>query len=96
MIYICEMENGETFEAQSKKKLTENIINYFVENDCEVDQIKNIHCVFKDETVRNLCQDAINKIQNIIEKEVEQQKKYANENLKGQKEIEQDYYASLI
>jgi len=96
MILVCEMQNGEVFEASSKKKLTESMINYFGENDEDAGQIKAVYCIFKNERADEICNNAVSKIQEIIDKGVSDWRKYANENWQGQKEIERDYYANLL
>lgn len=96
MILICEMENGETFEANTNKKLIKSIVTYYGENDEDAGQIKAVYYILKDERTDELCQNAVNKIQEIVDKGISEFRKCANENWKGQKEIERDYYASLI
>lgn len=96
MIVVAEMRNGGTFEAQSRKKLIEKMINYFGENDRDAGQIKALYVVFKNNTVDELCKEAVRKTQDAIDEGTREWRKIAEQEYRGQMMIEQEYYANLI
>ena len=90
MILIAKMQNGGVFEAPSKKKLTQDMIQYFGENDCQADQIEGIYCIFKNDKINEFCKDVVNKIQNIIDEGITEWREIADQEYHGQKEIESE------
>jgi predicted transcriptional regulator len=96
MIVIAEMQNGGVFEAASKKKLTEQMIQHFAERDKEAGQIKAIFGVFKDDSAEEFCKEAVQKIQEIVNAGVAESRKIADQEYRGQREIESDFRAGLL
>lgn len=90
MILVAEMKSGGVFEAESKKKLTAQMIQHFAENDCNAGQIKAIYCVFKDDRTNEFCRDVINKAQNIVDNGVMEWRKTSDEEYSGKKQIESE------
>lgn len=88
MILVAEMKSGGVFEAASKKKLTTQMIRHFGENDCDAGQIKAIYCVFKNDRTTEFCRDVVEKMQAIIDEGVAEWQKIADEEYRGQREIE--------
>jgi len=89
------MKNGGDFEAESKKKLTEKIIEYFAENNEESTQIKAIYCIFKDDSTDEFCSDVVLRIQNIVDKGVVEAKNLLRR-VSCQKEIEREVSANFL
>ena len=96
MILVAEMKKGGVFEAETKRELTKSMIKYYSSNDCGVDQIKSIFCIYNDERTNELCRLAIGKIQDIVEEGVENEKKQAKEGYEGEMANHSDYLANLI
>ncbi len=96
MILVAEMQNGGVFEAISKRKLTNQMIQHFAENDCDAGQIKAIYCIFKNDRTDELCGENIAKIQDIVDEGVSEWRKIAAEEWRGQKEIEREFRAGLL
>jgi hypothetical protein len=90
MILIAEMKNGGVFEADSKKKLTDQMIRHFAENDCDAGQIKALYIIKKDDRTNEFCNDVVTKIQSIIDKGIAEWRKIADEEYRGQQEIESE------
>lgn len=95
MLWIVEMQSGGVFEAATKRKIVDSMIQHFAENDDSAAQIKAIFCVFKDDRTDELCQSAVSKMQDIIDEGVSEWRKSAEEEAEGQREIERDFYANL-
>ena len=96
MIYTAEILKVGDFQAPTKKILTEKIVNYFRENEDETCKIVSIRCDFKDDTSHDLCQNAIDKSQEILDKEIEEARKSTREERLGREQIESDFYDNLI
>jgi hypothetical protein len=90
MIVIAEMQSGGVFEAASKKKLTEQMIQHFAERDKEAGQIKAIFGVFKDDTAEEFCKEVVQKIQEIVDAGVAESRKIAAQEYRGQQEIKSE------
>lgn len=96
MIVIAEMQTGGVFEAESKRKLSAQMIQHFAENDEDAGQIKAIYVVKKDDSTDELCSDVVAKIQDIIDEGVAEWREAARIEREGQKDIERDYWASRL
>jgi hypothetical protein len=96
MIVIAEMESGGVFEAPSKKKLTDQMIQHFAENNEDAGQIKAVYCVFKDDSTEEFCKEVVGKIQNIVDNGVSEYRKIADQEYRGQKQIESDYHEACL
>lgn len=99
MLYTAEISNvGDNlyFTAPTKKILVEKIVNYFRENEDETCKIVSIWCEFKDDSTREFCNDAVGKIQEIVDNEIKQTRKSTREERLGREQIESDFYNNLI
>lgn len=99
MLYTAEISNvGDNlyFTAPTKKILTEKIVNYFRENEDETCKIVSIWCEFKDDSTREFCDDAVGKIQEIVDNQIKQTRKSTREERLGREQIESDFYDNLI
>lgn len=96
MILVADMQSGGCFEAASKRKLTEQMIQHFAENDEDAGQIKAIYVVKKDDSTDEICQKVVGKIQDIIDEGVAEWRQAARIEREGQKDIERDYWASRL
>jgi len=96
MILVAEMKNGGAFEAESKNKLTAAMIEYFGNNDEQAEQIKAIYCVYKDDRCREFSGKIIEKIQAFVETEVSRWRKIADQELEGQRDIEDELRGNLF
>ncbi len=96
MLFIAEMQTGGCFEATTKRKGVEQMIQHFAENDCSAGQIKSIFYLFEDGRCNEICGDVVGKIQDMVDEGVAEWRKIADEEWRGQKEIERDFYAGLL
>ena len=96
MIVICEMRSGGVFEATSKKNLTAAMIRYYAERDQEPAQIKAIFCVKKDGKTDEFCKMVVDRMQEIVDQGVKEWRKEADQEYRGQKEIESDYREACL
>jgi len=96
MILIAEMQNCGFFEAESKKKLTDQMIQHFGQNNQDAGQIKAIYCVFKDDRTKEFCKEVVGKVQNIVDNGVSEYRKIADQEYRGQKQIESDYREACL
>jgi hypothetical protein len=96
MLLVAEMQSGGVFEAASKKKLTAQMIQHFGESDQDAGQIKALYVIKKDDRTDEFCRDVVAKIQDIVDEGVAEWRKTADEEYRGQKEIEQDYWAAVL
>jgi len=94
MILVAQMQSGGVFEAASKRKLTDAMIQHFAENNQDAGQIKGVFCVLKDDRIKEFCSEVVEKFQNIIDEGVqycrEQQQQWESEH----EMLRSDYRAS--
>lgn len=96
MIIVAQMQSGGCFEAENKRKLSQQMIQHFGENDEEAGQIKSLFYVLNDDRTDEICQRGIDILQEIIDEGVAEWRKIADEEYRGQKEIERDYWATVL
>lgn len=96
MILVAEMRKGGVFEAESKKKLTDKIIEYFAESDQEAGQIKAIYIIKKNDKTDEFCNEVVKKIQYIVDEGVSKWRKKVDEECFNQKEIRRDYLSGVL
>lgn len=96
MFYVVEMQQGGVFEPETKRKGVAQIIQHFAERDEEAGQIKAIYIVKKNDKTDEFCRDIVSKIQDMIDEGVVEWRKTADEEHRGQKEIESDYWAGVL
>jgi len=95
MILVAEMQSGGVFEAASKKKLTNQMIQHFAENSEDAGQIKAIYYVLKNDKTNEICSDAVSRIQEIIDDGVAKWRKTADEEYCGRKQIESEIRGAI-
>jgi hypothetical protein len=95
MLWIIEMQNGGVFEASTKRKVINQMIEHYAERG-SAGQIKAIYYVFKDDRTDELCQKARNKVQEIVDNGVARLCGQIEENDGAQEILSQDYYSNLV
>ena len=95
MFFVAEMKCGGIFEAESKKKLTMQMIEYYAQNK-ETAKIKTISCIFEDNHTIELPNNIVQKIQEIIEKGIAEYSELMDQERYSEKEIEHEFYANLL
>lgn len=84
------------FSASSLEEVINDTINFYYENDKNVENIDSISCEENGEIYQQLPQSEIRQIQNRIEEEVNEWKKEAEEYREELRLLRRDYHASLI
>ncbi len=72
MFLIAETKGGLVFEASNKRELTKKMIGFFAENSEEVGRISSIIIEKNDGSSRQICDEVVGKIQNIVDEGVAQ------------------------
>lgn len=96
MIWIIEMQSGGVFEAETKRKAINQIVQFYGENDRQAGQIKAIYYTTKHDKTDELCCYAVSRIQSIIDEGVEEYRKNSQEACEAQKDIKSDYLRAVL
>jgi hypothetical protein len=84
------------FEAETRKQLINQIVDYACDNEFSIPIINEGFIVYKNGIKKTLCQKAINKINLKIEKAVESAEKEYNESKAEKMAVNNDYLNNLI
>jgi hypothetical protein len=95
MIWSIEIGDG-FFDGNHLKKIIKEIVNHYADNNENACAIKSITVYYENSKQREICQRGINKVQNEIEKNLEEFKKTSQEELENQREIESNYWGAIL
>jgi len=90
MLWVIEMQSGTVFEAETKRKLVNQIVSHYAQRDQEASQIKSLFYLFKDNRCNEICNNGVARLQDLIDQEVAEWRRIANEEYRGQQEIESE------
>jgi len=90
------MSRGGAFEEATRRKLVAAMIKHYAENDEEPAQIKAIYVVKKNGKPDEFCADFVSKMQDVVDEGVAEWRKIADQEYRGQKEIEREFRAGLL
>lgn len=84
------------FQGNRLKEVINDMIEYYGSNDEDPEQVTDAYAYGKDDRLFQICAKGISKIQERIEEEVAEWRRVADEEWRGQKDIESDYYRNLL
>lgn len=96
MILVAEMESGGVFEAATKRKLVDQMAKHYAENNCEAGQIKAIFVVRKDDKTNEICQNAVSRVQELVEDAWGNYLLIMREQLEERENLRSDYFAGAL
>jgi len=96
MILIAEMESGGVFEAATKRELVDQMAKHYAENNCEAGQIKGIFCVFENGKTNEICQNAVSRVQELVEEALANYLQIMSEQFQEQENLRNDYWAGVL
>lgn len=90
------MQNGGVFEAATKRKVINQMIEHYAEKECDADQIRAIYYITKDERVDEICKKVVSQIQSIVDNKVNNLRRSADDEYQEKTNIRQDYYRAIL
>jgi len=94
MIWVIQTKRG-VFEGSTKRQVVNDMIEHYGSNDHSAEQIEAIFIEKKNGKTDELCQDAVSKIQDLVDSGVEKWRKIADQENVGRREIERDFMQRL-
>jgi len=96
MIVVADMQQGGCFEASCKRKLIDQMAQHYAQNNCEAGQIKAIFVVTKDDKTNEICQNAVARVQTMVEEAVAEWQKVSWQQSQENQDLESDYWAGVL
>lgn len=96
MIWVIQMQNGLVFEAATKRKAINAMIEHYAENNSSAGQIKSIFYVLENGKCNELCKNAVEVVQDLVDGGVKEWRKTISEDRREIEMLISDYREAVL
>lgn len=95
MLWLITLKNGGCFEANTKRQIINDIVEISIQKNLRP-EIEAIFIMKKNGTCDEICKKVISKIQEIVDQKLSESLEIINQESRGQRAIESEFFQNLI